>query len=106
MAWVLVRGHRYYCRHRRIGGRSRRIHVGRGPAAEMVAAIDELRRLGREVERRQLEGERTRLQVAGDALEAVCEGTETLARAALVAAGFRRHDRGAWRRYREHDRAN
>jgi hypothetical protein len=106
MAWVLVQGRRYYCRHRRIGGRSRRIHVGRGPAAEMAAAIDELRRLGRAIQRRQLEEERKRLQGAGAALEAVCEGTDVLARAALVAAGFYRHDRGEWRRYREHERAN
>ena len=41
-----------------------------------------------------------RLQGAAAPLVELCDGTETLARAALLAAGYRRHDQGQWRKKR------
>jgi hypothetical protein len=45
--------------------------------------------------------ERERLEELSALVEEICEGAETIARATLVAAGFRRHNRGEWRRKRE-----
>jgi hypothetical protein len=104
VSWQVIGNRRYYYRHPKVDGRPRRVYVGTGPAAELAAAVDELRRLKRAIERRQLAGERTRLEGAGAALEAVCARTDVLARAALTAAGYHRHQRGAWRRRRGDDR--
>jgi hypothetical protein len=98
MSWQEVRGRRYYYRHRRVGGRPCRIYVGTGPAAELAAAADALRRVQGEIEARERREEQARLREAEEPLLALCELTEDLARAALVAAGYHRHDRGEWRR--------
>jgi hypothetical protein len=107
MAWQVVDGRRYYYRAMRVGGRPVRRYVGAGgrPGAELAAAADDLRRLGREVAARERHAEQSRLQEAEAPLLALCELTDVLARAALVAAGYHRHDRGEWRRSREPERA-
>ena len=103
MAWQEVDGRRYYYRGRRLCGRTRRVYVGAAgsPAAELAAAADHLRRLGREVAARERHAERERLRGAEAPLLDLCELTDVLARAALVLAGYHRHDRGEWRRCRE-----
>ena len=107
MAWQEVDGRRYYYRGRRLCGRTRRLYVGAAgsPAAELAAAADHLRRLGREAAARERHAERERLRGAEAPLLDLCELTDALTRAALLAAGFRQHDRGAWRKRRETDRA-
>jgi hypothetical protein len=107
MAWEAVNGRRYYYRTLRVGGRPRRVYVGAAgsPAAELAAAADDLRRLGREVATRERRAERERLRDTEAPLLALCELTDVLTRAALLAAGYHRHDRGEWRRCRETDRA-
>jgi len=107
MAWQVVDARKYYCRHRRDGGRPRTVYVGAAgsPAAELAAAADHLRRLGREVAARERHAERERLRGASAPLLDLCELTDVLARAALVLAGYHRHDRGEWRRCRETERA-
>ena len=107
MAWQAVDGRKYYYRHRRDGGRPRTVYVGAAgsPAAELAAAADLLRRLGREVAARERHAERERLRGAEAPLLDLCELTDVLARAALVLAGYHRHDRGEWRRCRETERA-
>jgi hypothetical protein len=102
MAWQEVDGRRYYYRGRRLCGRPRRLYVGAAgsPAAELAAAADHLRRLGREVAARERHAERERLRGAEAPLLALCERTDVLTRAALLAAGFHKHDRGPWRRRR------
>ena len=48
MAWVWVKGHRYYRRPRRVGGKVVTEHVGTGPLAELAARRDaDARRLQR-----------------------------------------------------------
>ena len=103
MAWQEVDGRRYYYRGRRLCGRTRRVYVGAAgsPAAELAAAADLLRRLGREVAARERHAERERLRGAEAPLLELCAVTDVLARAALVVAGYRQHDRGDWRRCRE-----
>src|SRR5262245_60470552 len=85
MSWEQVGGRRYYYRHVRVGGESRRVYVGTGAAAEMAAAADVARRLGRAVAARQCQAERDRHGEAEAPLLELCELADTLARAALVA---------------------
>ncbi len=58
MAWVNVKGHRYYRRSKRVGGRVVTEHVGRGVLADLDARYD---RESRDLERR----ERVALWVEG-----------------------------------------
>ncbi len=44
MAWVNIKGHRYYRRSKRVGGRVVNVHYGRGEVAEAIAAIDQFDR--------------------------------------------------------------
>ena len=99
MAWEAVNGRRYYYRTLRVGGRPRRVYVGAAgsPAAELAAAADHLRRLGREAAARERHAEQARHQEVEAPLRALCELTDVLARAALVAVGYHRHG-GEWRR--------
>ena len=107
MAWQEVEGRRYYYRGRRLCGRPRRVYVGpaNSPAAELASAADDLRRLGREAAARERHAERERLRGAEAPLLQLCQVADALTRAALLAAGFRQHDRGEWRKRRETDRA-
>jgi hypothetical protein len=107
MAWQVVDGRKYYYRHRRVSGRPRTVYVGAAgsPAAELAATTDGLRRLGREIAARERHAERERLRGAEAALLELCEVSDIVARAALVAGGYHRHDRGEWRRCRETERA-
>ena len=108
MAWERRASKRYYYRSERRGGRPVRRYVGAAAsaAAALVAAADDLRRLEREVAARESRAERERLQKAEAALLELCEVSDIVARAALVAAGYHRHDRGPWRRRcREPERA-
>ncbi len=103
MAWEQRGKRSYYYRSRRIGGRPRHVYVGAAgsAAAELAAAVDGLRRRQREAEARRLKAEQELFQAADAPLADLCELTTTLARAALLAAGYHRHDRGKWRRRHE-----
>jgi hypothetical protein len=91
---------RYYTRSRKINGRVTREYVGCGPLAELVAELDADQRAQREAQRAALRAERAELKDLDAALGRVCQEAELLARAALVAAGFRQHKRGEWRKKR------
>ena len=108
MPWEQRGSKRYFYVSERRGGRPVRRYVGAAAsaAAALVAAADDLRRLEREVAARESRAERERLQKAEAALLELCEVSDIVARAALVAAGYHRHDRGPWRRRcREPERA-
>ena len=70
-------------------------------AAALVAAADDLRRRQREVAARERHAEQERLREAEAPLLQLCQMTDALSRAALLAAGYRQHARGTWRRCRE-----
>ena len=101
MAWeIRQRGGRYYTRSIRQGGRVRREYIGTGETAELIAAIDNRDRQARLTARAAERAERERIRQADMALADLDALTETLARLALVAAGYHRHHRGDWRRRR------
>ncbi len=100
MAWVQRGRKRYYYQWKRVGGKPHAQYLGTGSAAELVAAAVELRQIDRETQARQQKEERARHEKTQAPLRQLCQVTDVLARASLVAAGFYRHDRGEWRHRR------
>ncbi len=94
-------GGRYYTRSRREGGQIVREYVGTGPIAELVAVRDEADRRRREEEAQAWREEREGLEDLDAPAGELCELAELLTRAALLAAGYRQHNRGEWRKPRE-----
>jgi hypothetical protein len=86
----------YYYRSQRIDGRSRKIYVGKGPAAKQAAALDERQRQARQAARDAWQAEVVELAVADNALAELCERTELLASAVLLLQRFHCHH-GTWR---------
>lgn len=104
MAWEKrERGGRYYTRSRKVGGQVYREYVGSGLLAELAAQHDALDRLRREKEARLWREERERLEALDAQTRELNDLAELLTRAALLAAGYRQHERGEWRRPRERD---
>ncbi len=101
MGWETRRGKgRYYTRSRKVNGRVVREYIGTGEFAALIAECDATERAERARERAAEATKRlelAELRALTAPLEAAGEG---LARAALVAAGFRRHHRGEWRKRR------
>ena len=94
------RGGLYYTRSRKVDGRVVREYVGGGVLGELAAQMDAEERRRREDDAAAWRKERERLEGLADLLDEFCEDVETVTRAALLAAGFRRHKRGEWRRQR------
>jgi hypothetical protein len=95
------RGGPYYTRSKKVGGRVVREYVGGGTLGHLAALQDAQERQRREEEATLWKEERERLEALLAPIEQLCEAAEILHRAALLAAGFRRHQRGEWRRQRE-----
>lgn len=100
MPWIRVKGRRYYRQSRRVGGRVVTTHVGAGPDAEAIAALDATERVVREKIRR-----------SGRAVtDALLAGARTALAADRVLAdlfavfatrfGLRLHRRCEWRQKR------
>jgi hypothetical protein len=102
MAWESRKGRgRYYTRSRRKGGRVVREYLGKGWKAIIASDIDELlkaKRAAATASRREEKGEVQKLDAD---LLAISQGVDLIAKAALLAAGYRQHHRGEWRRKRE-----
>lgn len=96
------RGSLYYTRSRKEGGRVVREYVGGGVLGELAARMDAEERQRREEDAAAWREEREHLEGLAGLLDAFYEDVETVTRAALIAAGFRRHKRGEWRKSR-HD---
>ena len=102
MGWeTRQRGGRYYTHSRRAGGRVVREYLGTGRIAELAALLDEWEREEREAARREDRERRAQIEAADTLIDTLCRGTDALARAALLAAGYHQHDRGAWRKRRQ-----
>jgi len=101
MAWLHFGSRKYYYRSVRVNGRAVRRYIGPRAIGEVAEAVDAYRRLERVIETREREAEQARLRQAEAPLLVLCESTGVLTRAALVAAGYYQHDRGAWRHSRE-----
>jgi hypothetical protein len=93
-------GQRYYYRRRTVGGRKVRVYVGRGEVAEVAAALDELKRSRRRLEREELHQQQQATAQAEGLVEHLEKVAELLTHAALRAGGYHLHHRGEWRRRR------
>jgi len=98
MAWEQRGTRRYYSRTRRLNGRRVREYYGSGERAEQAAAEDEYRQALRTLTRDAI---KKHVERFADAVLGRLEGvTQRLTRACLLAAGFRQHEQGEWRRPR------
>ncbi len=95
---------RYYTRSCRENGRVVREYVGGGTLGELAARLDALERQKREADRDAARADLEEVAALDGPLGELNELANLLAEAALVAAGFRRHNRGEWRKRRgDHD---
>lgn len=99
MGWESRRGHRYFYRKRRTGGRVTSAYVGTGEWVEALANLEQADRMERAIEHEYRHDERAREQVAEAAFDEVTTLIEALATGALLAAGYHTH-KGTWRRRR------
>jgi hypothetical protein len=101
MAWERrERGGFYYTRSRKVNGQVVREYVGGGVAGELAALEDEQERSRREEEVALQKEEQERLEAISAPIDELYEAAEIIVRAVLLAAGFKRHKRGDWRRTR------
>jgi hypothetical protein len=101
MGWESRRGQgRYYTRSRKVNGRIIREYVGAGLIGELAAQQDAEERAQRLAEREQLQYEATRWASAAAPLTQLSQLLDGLTAAALIAAGYHQHHRGAWRKRR------
>ena len=91
---------KYYTRSRREGGRVVREYFGAGLLGRAAALLDAKQRTRREEERRRALEEKARVEALDLTVNDLDELTELVVRAAMAAAGFRRHNRGEWRKRR------
>ena len=102
MAWEKrERGGVYYTRSRKVNGQVVREYIGGGVLGELAAQMDAKKRQRREEETAAWREERECLEELAGLVDELCEDVEIIAQSALLAAGFRRHKRGEWRRKRE-----
>jgi hypothetical protein len=95
MAWE-KRGNRdYYYKKRRIGGRVVSEYVGSGALAELQALLDQEEKESRKYE----QAKRLQAEELEAKIDQVDEYSRTLAKAALLLAGYHPH-KGQWRKRR------
>ena len=98
MGWD--KGGRYYTRSRREGGRVVREYVGGGEAGALIARLDAIERDKRLTDREVARAARAAAAELDAPLAELNDLADLVARAAMVAAGYRQHNRGEWRRRR------
>lgn len=94
----------YYTKSFRRGGKVRRLYIGRGPMAELVALQDEAERAARAAVRAAFAEERVAVGAARENSKLVDSVAHELLTAAMTAAGFRRVNR-MWRRCAKMERS-
>jgi hypothetical protein len=97
MGWDRQDTRRYYSRSRKVGGRVVREYVGGGERGEAAQREDEQRRLELRQQRELERIQREQLLTADAALDALASTMDVLIAAALLSAGYHRHQR-TWRR--------
>jgi len=98
MAWERRGDQTYYYRSRKIGGRVVKEYIGGGLAGTLAEREDAMRRRTRDAERAALQADRDAFNAATVAHEELSRAADALLTAALIAAGYHRHDRGPWRK--------
>lgn len=91
---------RYYTRSRKVNGCVVREYCGSGEVAELAAQMDAANRTDRKAEREARRAEKAELDALDAGVKEPDYLADQLARAALLAAGYRQHKRGEWRRKR------
>ena len=105
MAWV-KRGERaYFYRSVRSQGRVTKEYHGAGPAGQLAANADALRQAERKASAQDRRAAQDRLDAALALTRDLSRGCELLAAATLLAAGYHRPSRHAWRTWRNGRRA-
>ena len=99
--WLTRGTKKCFYRATRINGRPRCVYVGTGPEAERVAAEIEARKRARMEASRAFAAWKTRVGATEGPLDELCSSLELLVAASLLAQGYHRHDRSAWRKRRE-----
>jgi hypothetical protein len=87
---------------RRVNGKPKKIYVGTGPLADLLAAELESRKQARKASAEACASWRANVAAAENPLDALCAGLDQVTSASLLAHGYHRHDRGPWRKKREH----
>jgi hypothetical protein len=91
---------RYYTRSIKVNGRVVREYYGVGEVAALAAKIDAMNRANRAAEREARRAQKAELDSLDASVRELDEIADLLAQAALLAAGYRQHKRGEWRRKR------
>ena len=78
----------------------RREYVGGGLAGELAARYDERERDARLEEAEMVRRKRARVAEAEVPLDELCDLSDLMVRAMMLAAGYRQHHRGEWRKRR------
>ena len=100
MAWERRGNRSYYYRSVRSGTRVTKEYVGGGRAASLIAQLEGIEREQRARKRESAEFDRQRWAALERPALELGSVTDLLVTAAMTAAGYRRHDRGEWRRRR------
>src|SRR5438552_2247717 len=92
---------RYYTRSRKVNGRVIREYVGSGTLGQLAARSDAAERDRRKQATERQRQDRDDLIALDTLLRHLAVTTDLVAWAALLAAGYRRHNGGEWRKRRE-----
>ncbi len=99
MGWKTIKGHRYYYKSERVGGRVQTSYFGAGESGSLIARIDEIDRAEREAERHERRAEREESDAEEQAISEWFDGVQAITDETMIAAGFHKHN-GQWRRKR------
>ena len=93
-----------YYQSERVCGKPRRVYIGKGRTAKAAAKCDASQRRERQARIEAWSAERAEIEALDRRLDELDDLADLLAEAALVAAGYRQHHRGEWRKQRgRHD---
>src|SRR5262245_17922203 len=100
MGWVVVNGCRYYRRSERVGDRVISRHLGAGPDAEAIAALDATERVVRQRIRQSGRAVTDALLAGARAVLGADRVLADLVAVRMIRLGFHLHRRHQWRRKR------
>jgi hypothetical protein len=100
MGWEKRHNRTYYYRSVRQQGRVTKVYYGPGPVGKLAAEVEAFRRAEREAEENIRRAARDQLDAAVALTRDLARWCEFLAAGTLLAAGYHRHARHPWRRWR------